>query len=454
MRYSTGSSRPIPDSLTRVNPARPSERLLTAGAASGPRIAGKNRRRRTATLAAAVVVSLGTTALTATTLTATPFGSVVAPASAADTSEWLTDIPLSSDVSSPTIASGRLGDLAGADVAAGFPVTLYGWPSIEVLDAMRVGESVKLTPLAKALTASDGSFTLKIPDAAAAERLAGVDGLVDLEIQAWSPDGLASYSFTKQFDESTGSARLIDVAGEGEATTGLDLVTKSTAAAEGIPVDVGAVLNKTDVCGATKTRTYPSVDVVVGRMYSSTSGIRSSFSIKNNATATVGVAASVAGTYGEYSQSGTSTVKMHGSYSWDKSTLKGGRQFRTDFTYGRFSNWCYPVSAPSAKRVYSYTVRATRWEGGGSYGVEAVPSVKSTNCRPFASHSSQTKSSTKASSTSGGVKLSYVLAINLTSKAGYSSAASARIYNESSKQKKLCGTNGTPSSPGRFLAKA
>jgi len=393
-------------------------------------------------------------ALATTALSAAPIDTTVAPAAAADTSQWLTEIPLSSEVSAPTVASGRIGEPTGADLSAGYPVTLYGWPSIEVLDEMQVEESVKLTPLAKALTGSNGSFALKIPDAAATERLAGGDGLVDLEIQAWSPDGLASYSFTKQYDTSTGSARLVDVAGEGEATTGLDLVTKSTATAEGIPADVSAVINKTDVCGATKTRTYPSVDVVVGRMYSSTSGIRSSFSIKNNATATVGVAASVAGTYGEYSQSGTSTVKLHGSYSWDKSTLKGGRQFRTDFTYGRFSNWCYPVSAPSQKRTYSYTVRATRWEGGGSYGVEAVPTVKSTNCRPFASHSSQTKSSTRASSTSGGVKLSYVLAINLTSKAGYSSAASARIYNESSKQKKLCGTNGTPSSPGRFLAKA
>ena len=438
MRYSTGSSTPIPDSLTLANPARSS-------------VVRSRGRRRTgsAALVAAVVVSLGTTALTAT-----PIGAVAPPAAAADTSQWLADIPLSSEVSSPTVASGHIAEPTGAEVSAGFPVTLYGWPSIEVLDAMQVGESVKLTPLAKALTGSDGSFALRIPDAAAAERLAGVDGLVALEIQAWSPDGLASYSFTKQFDKSTGSARLIDVAGEEAAATKLALVTKSTAAAEGIPADVGAVMNKTDVCGATKTRTYPSVDVVVGRMYSSTSGIRSSFSIKNNASATVGVAASVAGTYGEYSQSGTSTVKLHGSYSWSKSKLKGGRQFRTDFTYGRFSNWCYSVSAPSAKRVYSYTVRATRWEGGGSYGVEAVPSVKSTNCRPFASHSSQTKTSSQASTTSGGVKLSYVLSINLSSKAGYSSAASAKIYNESSKQKKLCGTNGTPSSPGRFLAKA
>jgi len=436
MRYSTGSSTPIPDSQMRVPPAR----LRTT--------------RPPTTKVAAIAAAVLATALGLTTVSATPAEVAAPPAAAADTSRWLTDIPLSSGISAPTVASGRIGETDGVAVSAGYPVTLYGWPSIEVLDAMKVGESVKLTPLAKALTGSDGSFSLRIPDAAAAERLAGDDGLVDLEIQAWSADGMASHSFTKQFDTSTGSARLIDVPGEDTVSTGLTLEAKSTAAAEGIPADVSAVMNKTDVCGATKTRTYPSVDVVVGRMYSSTSGIRSSFSLKNNATATVGVAGSIAGTYGEYSQSGTSTVKIHGSYSWDKTTLKGGRQFRTDFTYGRFSNWCYPAAFPTQKRTYSYTVRATRWEGGGSYGAEAVPTVKSTNCRPFASHSSQTKSSSKASSTSGGVKLSYVLAINLTSKAGYSSAASARIYNESSKQKKLCGTNGTPSAPGRFLAKA
>ena len=297
MRYSTGSSTPIPDSLTRIDAAR-----LPAGPPTH-QPPGRRRAPRTA-LVAAVAMALATTALSAA-----PIDTTVAPAAAADTSQWLTEIPLSSEVSAPTVASGRIGEPTGADLSAGYPVTLYGWPSIEVLDAMQVGESVKLTPLAKALTGSNGSFALKIPDAAATERLAGGDGLVDLEIQAWSPDGLASYSFTKQYDTSTGSARLVDVAGEGEATTGLDLVTKSTATAEGIPADVSAVINKTDVCGATKTRTYPSVDVVVGRMYSSTSGIRSSFSIKNNATATVGVAASVAGTYGEYSQSGRASCR-------------------------------------------------------------------------------------------------------------------------------------------------
>ena len=390
------------------------------------------------------------------------------------TDEWLPDVPLSSTIDGATIASGQLSEADGQAFGAGQPVALYGWPSAEVLDAMQIGESVKLTPLAKTVTDGDGSFELRLDDAAIAERLAGGDKLVDLQLQGWSADGLVDYSFTKRLtgggttadadesdaDESDADASssdelaLEDVDDSAAADTDdLDLVAEEVEDDGSVPEAVDDVLEKSDVCGATKIRSYKSIDVVVGRMYSSTSGIAGSFALKNNAETTLGVGVSASGDYGEFKQNGSTTIKLEDSYTWEKRTLTGGRQYRTDFTYGEFSNWCYPVAGSHKKQVYSYTVRPTRWEGGGSYGTESVPSVANSKCRPFAAKSSQAKTTTNASATSGGVKISHIVGVNLSSKAGYSSTATAKIYNASAKQKKLCGTNGTPSSPGRFLAK-
>lgn len=409
--------------------------------------------------------------------------------SAEDAEGWLTDIPLSSELETDVVASGTIETADGDEFAANLPVALYGWPSIDVLDSMAIGESVHLTPIAKALTDADGSFELRIDDPAAAERLATDEGLVDLQVQAWSPDSAASYSFTKQLTEDDGELVLDDpdeagdvtaedaAAGEvedaaaedaaaedagtedaaaedgGEAAD-LELVAEPVGDAEALPDDAEQVFEKSDVCGATKLWNATGVDVIVGRMYSSTVGIRSYFKLSQSGTATLGVATSVSGKYGGYDQSGTTTVTLDDSFTWEKSKLTTGRQFVTDFTYSKFSNWCYPVYAsPSQKQVYSYTVKPTRWEGGGFTQSESVPSVKAANCRPFAGLTTQTKASTKATTNTLGVKIKSILGINLTSKSGYTGKVTAKIYNISQKKKTLCGTSGTPSSPGRFLAK-
>ena len=423
------------------------------------------RATRTAALRIAVTALVGAAALVAGAALPTTQLSAAhaddAPRSAATSDDWLPDIPLSTSLDSEPIASGQLSEADGTAFEAGQPVALYGWPSAEVLDAMAVGESVKLTPLAKTVTDGDGSFELRLDQTTLAERLAGGDKLIDLELQGWSPEGLVAYSFTKRLTGESGTAdagddelALEDVDDtEAADTSDLELVADDIEEGAEVPDAVDGVLQKTDVCGATKIRSYPSIDVVVGRMYSSTSGIAGSFVLKNNAETTLGVGVSVSGKYGEYKQNGTTTIKIDDSYTWEKKTLTGGRQFRTDFRYGEFANWCYPIAGSHKKQVYSHTVRPTKWEGGGSYGSEAVPTVANSHCRPFAAKSSQAKTTTNASSTSGGVKISHIVGVNLSSKAGYSSTATAKIYNGSSAQKKLCGTNGTPSTPGRFLAK-
>jgi len=398
---------------------------------------------------------LGDVALAATLGTALAFGATLPPTavaadsggSAAAADEWLTEIPLSSELPGEPLISGSVEATTGTAADEGNPVVLWGWPSNDVLAELADGESVHLTPLGKALTNDDGGFELRVEDSAVAERLADEGGNVNLEVQAWSPEGVASYSFSSDVT-TAGELKADNV----EEVTDVDLVTEKVADASALPGDVTAVFNKTDVCGATKKATYPDVDTVVGRMYSKTTGIRSYFSLKSGAETKIGVGVSVSGKYGTFDQQGTSTVTLDDTFTWGKRALSGGVQFRTDFTYGRFAHWCYPVSSPSLKSIYKYSVKPIRWDGGGSYASEAAPSVGSGNCRAFAPGGSQERKTTKATTATTGAKLSGVIGINLSSQVGYTSDAVARIYNDGSVQRRICGTNGVPTSPGRYLA--
>jgi hypothetical protein len=382
------------------------------------------------------------------------FGTALPPAASANdsadaaahasTAGWLDEIALSSELGGEPIATGSLQTADGTNFDAGLPVVLWGWPSHDVLEAMSDGDTVKLTPLGKALTDENGEFEIRVEDAAAAERLADDDGGVSLEIQAWSPEGQASYSFTSE---------LVD--DELASTDATDIVAHEAESASEAPSDIQSVFDKTDICGATKLVTYRDVDTVVGRMYAKTSGISSYFSLKNGADTKLGVASSANGKYGSFSQSGTSTISIEDTFTWGKKSLTAGRQFVTDFTYAKFSNWCYPVGTGlSSDDVYSYSVRPISWDGGGTYAAATIPSVGTGNCRPFGDGTYQERKTTTATTASSGVKISSIVGIDLTSQVGYSSDAVARIYNDSGVQKRICGTNGVPTSPGRFLAQA
>jgi len=361
--------------------------------------------------------------------------------------DWLPEIPLSSELPGEPVASGTLETATGEQFDPGLPVVLWGWPTNDVLASMADGETVQLTPLGKALTSENGAFELRIDDPAAAERLADDDGTVTLEVQGWSDDSLASYSFSTEIDDAGGS---VDIA----TTDELDVVAQRLDATADVPAEIGSVFDKTDVCGATKLASYVDVDTTVGRMYATTGGISSYFSLHAGVDTTLGIGVSVSGKYGSYKQSGTSKVDIGDTFTWGKKALSGGRQFKTDFTYAKYSNWCYPISGgASQKSIYSYSVRPVKWEGGGFYGTEAAPAVGSGNCRPFAPNSMQQRTTSTATATSRGVELTKFVGLNLSSQVGYSAGAVARIYNTTAVQKSLCGTNGVPTSPGRYLAR-
>jgi hypothetical protein len=361
--------------------------------------------------------------------------------------DWLPEIPLSSELSGDPVASGSLEAATGEEFDAGLPVVLWGWPTNEVLASMDEGETVHLTPLGKALTDENGEFELRIDDPAAAERLADDDGTVTFEVQGWSDDSLASYTFSTELDETGGS---VDIA----STDDVEVVAQRLDATAEVPTEIGSVFDKTDVCGATKLASYLDVDTIVGRMYATTTGIASYFSLKAGVDTTLGIGVSVSGKYGSYKQSGTSKVEINDTYTWGKKSLSGGRQFKTDFTYAKYSNWCYPLAGgASQKSIYSYSVRPIKWEGGGFYGTETAPAIGSGNCRPFADNSTQQRTTSTATTTSRGVKLTKFVGLDLSSQVGYSAGAVARIYNTSAVEKSICGTNGVPTSPGRYLAR-
>ena len=425
-----------------------------------PRTAPRSSRLRP-TIAAAVTAALALGFTAHTSLAAAGDGTAAAPPSLRELAPGITD---SARLSSEIVAAGTALDDAGRAVPTGTAVVLQAWPAASVLDALAIGESVKLSPVGAAVTDSAGRFELRYSDPELLRPYVSSAGLVDLEVvttiagqpsvRALSYPAPASIlpSVTAQEIELSGARNArpvdlrpgstkIDVTPEGDAgdgTTDLDPAGVGTATT--------SVQEKT--CVSAKIANLGSRPTIVGRAFTVT-GATAKLTYTAGATSELGVGVSATGSKGSFNATGTSSVDSESVTGFPKSSGISGRIWKTDFRYAKFRVIC--TTGQNAQTMYE--ARATAHDGGATASIpSAAPTVKSTNCKKYNADSDFTKSTTKATGFSGGVSITSAIGINLSSKTGYSTKASVHFH--FSKTLRLCGTAGLPADkPGTLVAR-
>lgn len=377
--------------------------------------------------------------------------------------QWLPEIADSADLSTEVVASGRALDPQGRPLAAGSQVELYAWPATEVLAAVKIGESITLTPVGKAQTRANGSFELRLDDGVDLGRFANSIGTIDLEVQAWGPDSLSVVHFSRALPGASAlNGALPDqaqangarsLALEESPSRGLEMRGRHQPEAASAHANPQAgPLNKSIYCWDTKLATYPARQTQVGTTYVTVPSANATFSYTAGASNTLGVAVSATGAAGSFKASGTSTLSSSGVPEWGART--GNVSYSTFFTYEKWQRSCQDVYIQPDPWIVNVTVKATRFDGGTAVGSPALPTAN--YCVPLARNSSYTITSTKASTNSTGVSLSSAIGINVSSQAGYSTVVKAKYTNTSlSIDRRLCGVSGYPgnSSPGRLVLK-
>jgi len=396
------------------------------------------------------------------------------PAGAADVGpaalqELAPGIRDSAALTTAVVATGTAVTSAGKPVPTGTPVVLQAWPPSSVLHALAEGESVKISPVGGAVTRADGSFDLRFSDPSLLAPYVDTNGLVDLEVVTridGQPSVQAlSYPAPREVATAVGvpaeTQAEFDIA-DARAAKAVALtrdggILKPDAddagdGASDIEVGYGPTGADTDVqdktCVSTKIKNLGSRPTVVGRAFTVT-GATATLTFTAGASSELGIGFSLSGSKGSFRANGTSSVESESVTEFSPSAGISGRIWKTDFHFAKFRIIC--TTGANAQTMYE--VRATAHDGGAQASIPSgPPTVKSANCKKYGSGSNFTKSTTGATKFSGGVEISSIIGIDLSSKTGYTKKAAVKYH--FSKTLRLCGTKGLPAdNPGTLVAK-
>ncbi|GAB3535271.1 hypothetical protein GCM10027403_12520 [Arthrobacter tecti] len=381
-------------------------------------------------------------------------------------------------------------DETGATVGAGELVVLYGWPSSDILSAMQVEESVKLLPVAKAYTRTDGSFDLRVEDPAVVEPIASSTDQVDFEISSDQAEASYVYHFDRTLSQtSTGSFVLTGTTNSGSGydtggggghtlpveptptplragTTSSQTQTDEGATAEPAtetvhvklaPMSTGKTRDtestgasavadfKNKACYSKKLVTYSPTWVTVGQSFVNTTNVISDFQYSHGATSSLGIAVSASGKAGSYSSGGTNSITSSATIDFPQQGSNTAKRFESSFVYAKFQSYCHTVQRGNYN--FKYTIKPIAFAGGSRVVNQPFPSAN--YCRPHASGTKFTKETSSSITWSNGVTLGSTVGVQLSSQTGYTGKARAFFDFRSSRQ--LCGSHGYPADTPRFL---
>ena len=364
-------------------------------------------------------------------------------------------------VSSPTIGSSAAGSGvllargtvldAGQRPAAGARVTMVAWPSNDVLESMRVGDSFKLQVLSTAVTDARGGYALGATARDGVAPFADRFGNVNVDVFADSGSGAHSMQSTS-LTPSPGTTTLAgarSVSGAvPPAAVSVPTMVLTARAATSPGQRAGALahgMNKT--CSSFYVGDLGNHTALVGSHYSTTTGVKHDFKYTSGATTTFGVGYSLSGKFGTFSKSGTHTRSSTAVVEFPAAS--GNRHDYTYFQWGKYHVTCAdPGSIPTSSW---YEARSRRFVGGSTiWNGPTAPSAG--YCVTNAAGSRFVRTTSKAYEAGGGADVSAVLGIDLSARTGYSSAA--EIAYSFSSTRRLCGTRDFPGgSPSRLVAK-
>jgi hypothetical protein len=384
-------------------------------------------------------------------LVALPAGASASGAAASSGANAPSRVDVSSSVE---VATGTVTGPRGAAVAGG-TVDVYAWPSDAVLQAMKPGQTVPLTLLAKTNANAAGRYTLRIPAARLkSAAVASADsGYVNLEIE--SPAGIWFLS------DQTGSP-------SAAPTVNLDSATKW-------PCGTDPQGRLYGFSSFKLVKHLKPAWAVVGQGYivrqKKTAGDWVNFSYTQGSsrkqTSTLGLGISSYGLSAGFSGYGTNTSTASRSAGFPNSASNAW--FRTEFSTGLFRGSCYGLPYQKVPRVkqhgacptkyyVSYVhkciwmVESTGWFGGANTQHPAkAPSTPAGNCAPYEKGSHYDGDFGKAQEWSSGFSIGAAVGIKgVNLKADFSSSTqtgydtNAVMYYHFAKAGYLCGTNGGP----------
>jgi hypothetical protein len=295
---------------------------------------------------------------------------------------------------------------------------------------------------------------LIIEDIETVEALADESAVVDFEVRAVDRTALAPYSISRKIVHADGRVLLADPAFDQETSSARAATTEplqitGTTTIES-PLEAGLIAEgsasavqgsgaapMTQVCGETKTKNLGTRRVLVGATYAMAGSTTGRFTYKAGASSSLGVAYSASGRGGTWSRAGTTSRSSTAGVSFGSRT--GGNAYSTYFTYGQYAQWCRPLGS-SKNNVYNHVVKANGYAGGSHVKKAPVPSAK--YCTPLSRRDTVTRKTTTSNTWSNAVNFSGPLGVNLTAKTGWSSSASMSYTNNSSSNKRICGTHG------------
>jgi hypothetical protein len=342
----------------------------------------------------------------------------------------------SGNLTTPVVADGRvLRSDGGAEAGQG--VILLAWPADDVVASMRVGDTVKLQPVATAITDTAGRYKLRIAELSQVRSQAGPDGLVNFEVVT---GGARPHAFTRQL--TAGTTTMLTSAGVAPlapaAAEAADFATARTGAASTEAALSAAALSAAPVdkvnCTVTKVQDFGSRWAIVGQTYSTTSGVNMTFTYTQGASSSLGVAYSNTLSGGSWSQSGTNSVSTSTTINFGTASGAISRYDETTFSFGEFF---LPCNAGAW-----YEVKPTSFDGGTRFVSAATATANM--CRPYQAGTGQLKNNTTAITWTNGVSFTDIIGISLSAHTGYTTSAS--IDAEFTATHNLCGANAYPAS--------
>ncbi|MFF4507634.1 hypothetical protein [Streptomyces sp. NPDC001401] len=400
----------------------------------------------------------------------------------------LAGIANSSSLTTPVVAQGTV-DNADGTPAADTNVILYAWPNNDTEATLQEGDSVKLQPVARAVTDSSGAYALRMASLSSLAPQTANDGTVNLEIFARSGSKMVVSNFARKVVGSSSSAFLANSTSS-DSTASLEDATTLQASAETNTLTLDADASTPTEDGATATATEdPSITpspvtdagsvtaddeatadtgvskgcvtqlkkklgaqwAIVGQTYSSTTGVDHKLVYTDGASSSLGIGVSASGKFGSYKRGGTNSKSSTSTTRYPTFGNHAGVYYKTKFQYGKYLVTCTSADSGSWHQTQHYEVRAMSYAGGATHSSASIPTA--THCYAYEKGSTFTKKRSNAVTWTNGASLSDIIGVDLSAETGYTSDATVSYKFNATRH--LCGTGGDPGGthPYDFVAK-
>jgi hypothetical protein len=194
--------------------------------------------------------------------------------------------------------------------------------------------------------------------------------------------------------------------------------------------------------------------VIVGTFFSTTTGVRATFTYSQGVSNSAGVGFSATGVFGSFSNSGTTTVTASATIGFPpRQTVS--TYFLTEFYYADFKTHCHWTGQDGPSPTTYYNVKATELTGGAE--TETTDgTISAPYCKPYEPNSYIDLVRTKSMTWTNAADLSGVIGTDLSFQDGFSSTAELYVRNMASSTRQFCGRGSDVlgSDPQIVLAKA